>query len=258
MTYRRMAIVKRRDAHPKTTSPSISNFDRIVAGSSLFANILFGIATTTLTILALNLNKDFNEWQRRSADQQDVYAKKQACVQISFQALSQIRKNEKKLIDAAVSAISEIDPKCRKVGISVSRFTSAMIIKNSDKFPDSAVSIAKENIRKLRDNSQVILNENNANSTLSNIFTRDYNNFDRTIKPKKLINDSDISQNSSDVDKIISDTVAQIERRPRISEGVGTDLNSPFGPFKIDLTRALQKERGDQVENFEFNVGTAF
>jgi outer membrane protein insertion porin family len=46
--------------------------------------------------------------------------------------------------------------------------------------------------------------------------------------------------------------------KPRVSVGIGVNLNSPFGPFRIDLSRALLKERGDDVKNFSFNVGTAF
>lgn len=46
--------------------------------------------------------------------------------------------------------------------------------------------------------------------------------------------------------------------KPRVAVGIGVNLNSPFGPFRIDLSRALLKERGDDVKNFSFNVGTAF
>ena len=46
--------------------------------------------------------------------------------------------------------------------------------------------------------------------------------------------------------------------KPRVAVGIGINLNSPFGPFRIDLSRALLKERGDDVKNFSFNVGTAF
>jgi outer membrane protein insertion porin family len=46
--------------------------------------------------------------------------------------------------------------------------------------------------------------------------------------------------------------------KPRVAAGIGVNLNSPFGPFRIDISRALLKERGDDVKNFSFNVGTAF
>lgn len=46
--------------------------------------------------------------------------------------------------------------------------------------------------------------------------------------------------------------------KPRVSVGVGVNWNSPFGPFRIDLARALVKEPGDDTKLFTFNVGTQF
>ncbi len=46
--------------------------------------------------------------------------------------------------------------------------------------------------------------------------------------------------------------------KPRVSVGVGVNWNSPFGPFRIDLAKALVKEPGDDTKLFTFNVGTQF
>jgi outer membrane protein insertion porin family len=46
--------------------------------------------------------------------------------------------------------------------------------------------------------------------------------------------------------------------KPRLSIGVGVNWNSPFGPFRIDVAKALLKEPGDQTKLFTFNVGTQF
>jgi outer membrane protein insertion porin family len=46
--------------------------------------------------------------------------------------------------------------------------------------------------------------------------------------------------------------------KPRISVGVGVNWNSPFGPFRIDVAKALTKAEGDDTKLFSFNVGTAF
>jgi outer membrane protein insertion porin family len=46
--------------------------------------------------------------------------------------------------------------------------------------------------------------------------------------------------------------------KPRLSVGVGFNWNSPFGPFRIDIARALLKEPGDDTKLFTFNVGTQF
>jgi outer membrane protein insertion porin family len=46
--------------------------------------------------------------------------------------------------------------------------------------------------------------------------------------------------------------------KPRLSVGIGVNWNSPFGPFRIDVAKALLKEPGDQTKLFTFNVGTQF
>jgi len=45
---------------------------------------------------------------------------------------------------------------------------------------------------------------------------------------------------------------------PRLSVGFGVNWNSPFGPFRIDIARALLSQPGDDTKLFTFNVGTAF
>ena len=46
--------------------------------------------------------------------------------------------------------------------------------------------------------------------------------------------------------------------RPRLAIGIGVNWNSPFGPLRIDLAKALLKQEGDQTKLFSFNVGTQF
>jgi outer membrane protein insertion porin family len=46
--------------------------------------------------------------------------------------------------------------------------------------------------------------------------------------------------------------------KPRLSIGFGVNWNSPFGPFRIDIARALLKADGDDTKLITFNVGTAF
>jgi outer membrane protein insertion porin family len=45
---------------------------------------------------------------------------------------------------------------------------------------------------------------------------------------------------------------------PRLSVGIGVSWNSPFGPFRFDLAKALLKQEGDDTQLFQFNVGTQF
>jgi outer membrane protein insertion porin family len=46
--------------------------------------------------------------------------------------------------------------------------------------------------------------------------------------------------------------------KPRLSIGIGVNWNSPFGPFRIDMAKALIKRQGDDTKLFTFNVGTQF
>jgi outer membrane protein insertion porin family len=46
--------------------------------------------------------------------------------------------------------------------------------------------------------------------------------------------------------------------KPRISVGIGVNWNSPFGPFRIDIAKALVTRKGDDPKLFSFNVGTQF
>jgi outer membrane protein insertion porin family len=46
--------------------------------------------------------------------------------------------------------------------------------------------------------------------------------------------------------------------KPRVSVGFGVNWNSPFGPFRIDIAKALIKAEGDDTKLLTFNVGTAF
>ncbi|WP_232476003.1 outer membrane protein assembly factor BamA [Flavisphingomonas formosensis] len=46
--------------------------------------------------------------------------------------------------------------------------------------------------------------------------------------------------------------------KPRVAIGFGVNWNSPFGPFRIDISKVLLKAKGDDTKLFSFNVGTQF
>ncbi len=46
--------------------------------------------------------------------------------------------------------------------------------------------------------------------------------------------------------------------RPRVAIGFGVNWNSPFGPFRIDISKVLLKTDGDRTKTLTFNVGTQF
>lgn len=46
--------------------------------------------------------------------------------------------------------------------------------------------------------------------------------------------------------------------KPRVSVGFGVNWNSPFGPFRIDVAKALITAPGDDTKLVTFNIGTQF
>ena len=46
--------------------------------------------------------------------------------------------------------------------------------------------------------------------------------------------------------------------KPRLSIGIGANWTSPFGPLRLDLAKAIMKQKGDDTKLFTFNVGTQF
>lgn len=46
--------------------------------------------------------------------------------------------------------------------------------------------------------------------------------------------------------------------KPRLSVGFGVNWNSPFGPLRIDIAKALLTQAGDDDKLITFNVGTGF
>ena len=46
--------------------------------------------------------------------------------------------------------------------------------------------------------------------------------------------------------------------KPRLSIGISVNWVSPFGPLRIDIAKALLKQKGDDTKVFSFNVGTQF
>ena len=46
--------------------------------------------------------------------------------------------------------------------------------------------------------------------------------------------------------------------KPRVAIGIGVNWISPFGPLRLDLAKAIVKQRGDETKLFSFNVGTQF
>ena len=64
---------------------------------------------------------------------------------------------------------------------------------------------------------------------------------------------TDTTPGNRSIERYVGDTP-----KPRVSIGIGVNWNSPFGPFRIDIAKALTKAEGDDPKLITFNVGTAF
>ena len=68
-----------------------------------------------------------------------------------------------------------------------------------------------------------------------------------------FVNNSALGSSSFFLEQFLGDSY-----KPRVAIGIGVNWNSPFGPFRIDFSRALLKQPGDDPKSFSFNVGTQF
>jgi outer membrane protein insertion porin family len=73
------------------------------------------------------------------------------------------------------------------------------------------------------------------------------------VCPANYTSASGYSQYGNFEEEYLGDTL-----KPRLSVGFGVNWNSPFGPFRIDIAKALLKEPGDDNKLITFNVGTQF
>lgn len=76
-----------------------------------------------------------------------------------------------------------------------------------------------------------------------------------TTSSKSSINQTDNNQYTTSA---FRETYYPSSAKPRLSVGFGVNWNSPFGPFRIDIAKALLKQKGDDTKLFTFNVGTQF
>lgn len=67
------------------------------------------------------------------------------------------------------------------------------------------------------------------------------------------VNTAEVNTISPFLEQYLGDTP-----KPRISVGFGVNWNSPFGPLRIDVAKALVSAPGDDKKLVTFNVGTQF
>ena len=75
-----------------------------------------------------------------------------------------------------------------------------------------------------------------------------------TIGPNPGVDDDFIYQSGSGIKEFFRGN----NIKPRLSIGIGVNWQSPFGPLRIDIAKALLTQEGDETKLFSFNVGTQF
>jgi outer membrane protein insertion porin family len=67
-----------------------------------------------------------------------------------------------------------------------------------------------------------------------------------------------VAPDGSDNELVFVEEYVGDSPKPRVAVGIGVNWNSPFGPLRIDFSKALVKVEGDDPKTFSFNVGTQF
>lgn len=131
------------------------------------------------------------------------------------------------------------------------------VLTTLDYFTDTTANAARYNIgNSLNDGAVKILCRNASTKAVQYIGPRDITttNADGTTTTTTVTACQDgFSQLAPFEERFYGNTIS-----PRLSVGIGVNWNSPFGPFRIDVAKALLKEPGDDTKLFTFNVGTQF
>nr|WP_189619800.1 outer membrane protein assembly factor BamA [Novosphingobium colocasiae] len=82
--------------------------------------------------------------------------------------------------------------------------------------------------------------------------------FDTTTTTTDPTNASGVANQAIGSRQYFTETYVGDSWKPRLAVGIGVNWNSPFGPFRIDFSKVILKEKGDNPKTFTFNVGTQF
>jgi hypothetical protein len=264
MHYRRQSMIRAARQLPANQS-AVDRFDRIVAASSLFANIVLGIGVISLSVVGLRLTSDFNIWQKKDAVEssrwqkeraaaESAQSRQQACVQIAVSALWNIASNNKERVSAAIDTVMNADPVCKPFGVYVRNLTSLLAGK-------SAKSLSPETVRTLVRRLPVVPPTPTSDRVKPRV------QGDRFFLGESQIPGFDIRGLGPKVERVPIEKIDSmiesssghlVEAGPRLSIGNGVSWNSPFGPMRIDIAKALSPEQGDQPKTFSFDTGTQF
>ena len=88
---------------------------------------------------------------------------------------------------------------------------------------------------------------------------KDDGTFDTAATTTDAVNSTNGKANQAiGTTQVFSESYLGNSWKPRLAVGFGVNWNSPFGPFRIDISKVLLKQKGDDPKAFTFNVGTQF
>ena len=130
--------------------------------------------------------------------------------------------------------------------------------------PGSAHSSPPQRITITRPNASYCSNPTtdfNAASTACDAGTRQYTDGSGNLLYLDADGNSTTTNTGSPYTYALSayrETYSGNSASPRVSIGVGVNWNSPFGPLRIDVAKALLKQPGDDTKLVTFNIGGQF
>jgi len=122
--------------------------DRAVAIASLVSSFFLGGAAVALTMIGLNVTRDFNDWQKNYASRQEASdskreaiskadALKERCIGLAIFSIQMAKEKRSPGVDSALSKAQAFEPNCRSVGVDIVEFVAAWIVKNPSQFAEA-------------------------------------------------------------------------------------------------------------------------
>ena len=235
-------------------------FDRRVAIAGLIANSLLAAASIFIAKVGLDVTRQFNAWQVSAADKMeqktkadDREDKRQYCIHTALTAVGIIAANRAEITDRVAGAISAIKAECLAVDINVETLVVTVSIRAKKTQGARTARVGG----KPGQSAQAAAPDATTISRITDRFhlgEPQLRGFDiRGVGPRiDRIPDKTVD------DAIVQSSDKLVTPAPRVETGIGVDWNSPMGPLRIDVVKALPDEKGDTTKLVTFNPGTQF
>lgn len=273
MTYRRTSLINARRLAPAPPAEP-KTFDRLLAISGLVSSVVVGAGTIALTIVSLNLTRDFNAWQQSNATAQDAAQSKRdlavkasvlkdRCIKIADVGTKMAMGHKSADALRILRTVELLEPSCPSVGINLTQLSAAFVINRADGFDRAILERAARIIRadrmpraeKASVQTQVASREIIDDALGGRAYYVGRSELelppgsatsDHGLRPSEFVSAETVTHLPSDGAK------------PRAEAGEGVTWNSPFGQLRIDMERTLVPSPGDETKLVTFKTGTQF